>query len=150
MQKLQPKFTEEQKRELIEVHPWIQQGGLPKTVANSVSLKELVRFVCITTLKLLAACVSFPFLLLQKLGQLCWETVYFRLPCSGFRLDLIYHGSFFQWESWCSGEYSVRDVLAIFSFLVSSCNFVWNKTSGFTDFKKEKPHTTWKTNFYFV
>uniref|UniRef100_A0A8C0UG57 Period circadian protein homolog 2 n=1 Tax=Cyanistes caeruleus TaxID=156563 RepID=A0A8C0UG57_CYACU len=37
MQKLQPKFTEEQKRELIEVHPWIQQGGLPKTVANSVS-----------------------------------------------------------------------------------------------------------------
>uniref|UniRef100_A0A8U8B4P3 Period circadian protein homolog 2 n=1 Tax=Geospiza parvula TaxID=87175 RepID=A0A8U8B4P3_GEOPR len=38
MQKLQPKFTEEQKRELIEVHPWIQQGGLPKTVANSVSL----------------------------------------------------------------------------------------------------------------
>uniref|UniRef100_A0A8C0IGY7 Period circadian protein homolog 2 n=1 Tax=Bubo bubo TaxID=30461 RepID=A0A8C0IGY7_BUBBB len=39
MQKLQPKFTEEQKREIIEVHPWIQQGGLPKTVANSVSLK---------------------------------------------------------------------------------------------------------------
>uniref|UniRef100_A0A8B9UMD4 Period circadian protein homolog 2 n=1 Tax=Anas zonorhyncha TaxID=75864 RepID=A0A8B9UMD4_9AVES len=38
MQKLQPKFTEEQKRELIEVHPWIQQGGLPKTVANSVSI----------------------------------------------------------------------------------------------------------------
>uniref|UniRef100_A0A8C3LPH8 Period circadian protein homolog 2 n=1 Tax=Chrysolophus pictus TaxID=9089 RepID=A0A8C3LPH8_CHRPC len=35
MQKLQPKFTEDQKRELIEVHPWIQQGGLPKTVANS-------------------------------------------------------------------------------------------------------------------
>uniref|UniRef100_A0A8C0FLG6 Period circadian protein homolog 2 n=1 Tax=Bubo bubo TaxID=30461 RepID=A0A8C0FLG6_BUBBB len=35
MQKLQPKFTEEQKREIIEVHPWIQQGGLPKTVANS-------------------------------------------------------------------------------------------------------------------
>ncbi|XP_051482054.1 period circadian protein homolog 2 isoform X2 [Apus apus] len=35
MQKLQPKFTEEQKRELIEVHPWIQQGGLPKTVATS-------------------------------------------------------------------------------------------------------------------
>lgn len=45
MQKLQPKFTEEQKRELIEVHPWIQQGGLPKTVANSVSLNELVLHV---------------------------------------------------------------------------------------------------------
>lgn len=87
MQKLQPKFTEEQKRELIEVHPWIQQGGLPKTVANSVSLNELVTFACITTLKLLAACVSFPFWLLQKLGQLCWEKVY-------FRLDLIYHRSF--------------------------------------------------------
>uniref|UniRef100_A0A8C3SSJ0 Period circadian protein homolog 2 n=1 Tax=Chelydra serpentina TaxID=8475 RepID=A0A8C3SSJ0_CHESE len=35
MQKFQPKFTEEQKRELIEVHPWIQKGGLPKAVANS-------------------------------------------------------------------------------------------------------------------
>lgn len=56
MQKLQPKFTEEQKKELIEVHPWIQQGGLPKTVANSVSLNELVTFACITMLKLLAAC----------------------------------------------------------------------------------------------
>lgn len=57
MQKLQPKFTEEQKRELIEVHPWIQQGGLPKTVANSVSLNEWVTFACITVLKLLAAYV---------------------------------------------------------------------------------------------
>uniref|UniRef100_A0A8C8RJ48 Period circadian protein homolog 2 n=1 Tax=Pelusios castaneus TaxID=367368 RepID=A0A8C8RJ48_9SAUR len=35
MQKFQPKFTEQQKRELIEVHPWIQKGGLPKAVANS-------------------------------------------------------------------------------------------------------------------
>ncbi|XP_038271231.1 period circadian protein homolog 2 isoform X2 [Dermochelys coriacea] len=35
MQKFQPKFTEEQKRELIEIHPWIQKGGLPKAVANS-------------------------------------------------------------------------------------------------------------------
>ncbi|XP_067395029.1 period circadian protein homolog 2 isoform X2 [Emydura macquarii macquarii] len=35
MQTFQPKFTEEQKRELIEVHPWIQKGGLPKAVANS-------------------------------------------------------------------------------------------------------------------
>lgn len=57
MQKLQPKFTEEQKRELIEVHPWIQQGGLPKTVANSVSLNESVTFACLTVLKLLAAYV---------------------------------------------------------------------------------------------
>ncbi|XP_024077382.1 period circadian protein homolog 2 isoform X2 [Terrapene carolina triunguis] len=35
MQKFQPKFTEEQKRELIEVHPWIQKTRLPKAVANS-------------------------------------------------------------------------------------------------------------------
>ncbi|XP_074859899.1 period circadian protein homolog 2 [Carettochelys insculpta] len=35
MQKFQPKFTEEQKKELIEVHSWIQKGGLPKAVANS-------------------------------------------------------------------------------------------------------------------
>uniref|UniRef100_A0A8C3SQF6 Period circadian protein homolog 2 n=1 Tax=Chelydra serpentina TaxID=8475 RepID=A0A8C3SQF6_CHESE len=42
MQKFQPKFTEEQKRELIEVHPWIQKGGLPKAVANSVSLNGLI------------------------------------------------------------------------------------------------------------
>ncbi|XP_007669911.2 period circadian protein homolog 2 isoform X1 [Ornithorhynchus anatinus] len=32
MQKFQPKFTEEQKRELNEVHSWIQKGGLPKAV----------------------------------------------------------------------------------------------------------------------
>uniref|UniRef100_A0A8C3LPZ1 Period circadian protein homolog 2 n=1 Tax=Chrysolophus pictus TaxID=9089 RepID=A0A8C3LPZ1_CHRPC len=44
MQKLQPKFTEDQKRELIEVHPWIQQGGLPKTVANSVILLVICEF----------------------------------------------------------------------------------------------------------
>lgn len=73
MQKLQPKFTEEQKKELIEVHPWIQQGGLPKTVANSVSLNELVTFACITMLKLLAAYVTFPLLFLGKLGQLHTE-----------------------------------------------------------------------------
>uniref|UniRef100_A0A8C3LPG8 Period circadian protein homolog 2 n=1 Tax=Chrysolophus pictus TaxID=9089 RepID=A0A8C3LPG8_CHRPC len=42
MQKLQPKFTEDQKRELIEVHPWIQQGGLPKTVANSVKITDCI------------------------------------------------------------------------------------------------------------
>ncbi|XP_053166982.1 period circadian protein homolog 2 isoform X2 [Hemicordylus capensis] len=35
MQKFQPKFTEEQKRELLEVHPWIQKGEFPEAVANS-------------------------------------------------------------------------------------------------------------------
>uniref|UniRef100_A0A8C3SST2 Period circadian protein homolog 2 n=1 Tax=Chelydra serpentina TaxID=8475 RepID=A0A8C3SST2_CHESE len=48
MQKFQPKFTEEQKRELIEVHPWIQKGGLPKAVANSVSLNGLILLFIIT------------------------------------------------------------------------------------------------------
>uniref|UniRef100_H3A741 Period circadian protein homolog 2 n=1 Tax=Latimeria chalumnae TaxID=7897 RepID=H3A741_LATCH len=32
MQKLQPKFTEEQKKELVEAHPWIKKGGLPKAI----------------------------------------------------------------------------------------------------------------------
>ncbi|XP_056420521.1 period circadian protein homolog 2 isoform X2 [Hyla sarda] len=32
MQKLQPRFTEEQKKELGEMHPWIQRGGLPCAV----------------------------------------------------------------------------------------------------------------------
>uniref|UniRef100_A0AAY4EWM3 Period circadian protein homolog 2 n=1 Tax=Denticeps clupeoides TaxID=299321 RepID=A0AAY4EWM3_9TELE len=32
MQKSQPRFTEEQKRELIEVHPWMRRGGLPKAI----------------------------------------------------------------------------------------------------------------------
>ncbi|XP_016354993.1 period circadian protein homolog 2 isoform X2 [Sinocyclocheilus anshuiensis] len=30
MQKSQPRFTEEQRRELVEVHPWMRRGGLPK------------------------------------------------------------------------------------------------------------------------
>ena len=68
MQKLQPKFTEEQKRELIEVHPWIQQGGLPKTVANSVSLKQSVTLACIAVLKLLADC-------LRLFHSCCYESL---------------------------------------------------------------------------
>ncbi|KAG1969119.1 period circadian protein homolog 2 isoform X1 [Pimephales promelas] len=32
MQKCQPRFTEEQKRELAEVHPWIRRAGLPKAI----------------------------------------------------------------------------------------------------------------------
>lgn len=35
MQKFQPKFTEEQKKELHEVHPWMQKGRLPGVVAKS-------------------------------------------------------------------------------------------------------------------
>ncbi|XP_029471862.1 LOW QUALITY PROTEIN: period circadian protein homolog 2 [Rhinatrema bivittatum] len=32
MQKFQPKFTEDQKKELVEVHTWMQKGGLPKAI----------------------------------------------------------------------------------------------------------------------
>ncbi|XP_054623012.1 period circadian protein homolog 2 isoform X2 [Dunckerocampus dactyliophorus] len=32
MQKNQPRFTEEQKKELIEVHHWMKKGGLPKVL----------------------------------------------------------------------------------------------------------------------
>ncbi|XP_035526407.1 period circadian protein homolog 2 isoform X3 [Morone saxatilis] len=32
LQKNQPRFSEEQKKELIEVHPWIKKGGLPKAI----------------------------------------------------------------------------------------------------------------------
>lgn len=32
MQKSQPRFTSEQRRELIEQHPWMRRGGLPKAI----------------------------------------------------------------------------------------------------------------------
>lgn len=32
LQKSQPRFSEEQKKELIEVHPWIKKGSLPKVL----------------------------------------------------------------------------------------------------------------------
>ncbi|XP_022534710.2 period circadian protein homolog 2 isoform X2 [Astyanax mexicanus] len=32
MQKSQPRFSEEQKKELAEVHPWLRRGGLPKSI----------------------------------------------------------------------------------------------------------------------
>ncbi|XP_042352927.1 period circadian protein homolog 2 isoform X2 [Plectropomus leopardus] len=32
LQKNQPRFSEEQKKELMEVHPWIKKGGLPKAM----------------------------------------------------------------------------------------------------------------------
>ncbi|XP_018532149.1 period circadian protein homolog 2 isoform X2 [Lates calcarifer] len=32
LQKNQPRFSEEQKKELIEVHPWIKKGSLPKAI----------------------------------------------------------------------------------------------------------------------
>ncbi|KAA0718645.1 Period circadian protein -like protein 2 [Triplophysa tibetana] len=43
MQKNQPRFTEDQKRELIEVHPWMRWGNLPKAidVKSCVGCEEL-------------------------------------------------------------------------------------------------------------
>ncbi|XP_071781201.1 period circadian protein homolog 2 isoform X6 [Centroberyx gerrardi] len=32
LQKSQPRFTEDQKKELMQVHPWMRRGGLPKAV----------------------------------------------------------------------------------------------------------------------
>ncbi|XP_071348620.1 period circadian protein homolog 2 isoform X2 [Trachinotus anak] len=32
LQRSQPRFSEEQKKELMEVHPWIKKGGLPKAI----------------------------------------------------------------------------------------------------------------------
>ncbi|XP_068136657.1 period circadian protein homolog 2-like isoform X2 [Hyperolius riggenbachi] len=42
MQKLQPRFTEDQRKELGEIHPWIQRGGLPwaEEVAGCVFCKD--------------------------------------------------------------------------------------------------------------
>lgn len=36
LHKNQPRFSEEQKKELIEVHPWIKKGGLPEAIDNKV------------------------------------------------------------------------------------------------------------------
>lgn len=37
MHKHQPRFTEDQKRELSQVHPWIRTGRLPRAINVSVS-----------------------------------------------------------------------------------------------------------------
>lgn len=42
MQKNQPRFSEEQKRELAEVHPWVRGGGLPKAINIEVNTKALL------------------------------------------------------------------------------------------------------------
>lgn len=41
MQKHQPRFSEEQKRELSQVHPWIRTGRLPRAINVSVSALAL-------------------------------------------------------------------------------------------------------------
>lgn len=42
MQKQQPRFTEEQKRELSQVHPWIRTGRLPRAINISVSTQHSI------------------------------------------------------------------------------------------------------------
>lgn len=37
MQKSQPRFTKDQRRELVEVHPWMKRGGLPKAIDVKVT-----------------------------------------------------------------------------------------------------------------
>uniref|UniRef100_A0A3P9M6W9 Period circadian protein homolog 2 n=1 Tax=Oryzias latipes TaxID=8090 RepID=A0A3P9M6W9_ORYLA len=32
LQKCQPRFSEEQRKELVDVHPWMKKGGLPKAI----------------------------------------------------------------------------------------------------------------------
>lgn len=43
MQKSQPHFTSEQRRELVEEHPWMRRGGLPAAINVKV---RIVRFIC--------------------------------------------------------------------------------------------------------
>lgn len=38
MQKSQPRFSQDQKKELMEVHPWLLKGCLPKAVDVKVGL----------------------------------------------------------------------------------------------------------------
>lgn len=47
LQKKQPHFSEEQKKELMEVHPWIKKGGLPKAVDMKVAQHFLFSVMCI-------------------------------------------------------------------------------------------------------
>lgn len=42
LQKKQPRFSEQQKKELVEVHSWIKKGGLPETIDNKVEERHRV------------------------------------------------------------------------------------------------------------
>ncbi|MEQ2290125.1 hypothetical protein AMECASPLE_000300 [Ameca splendens] len=41
LQQCQPHFSDDQRKELSEVHPWIQNGGLPKAIDVELLLKSL-------------------------------------------------------------------------------------------------------------
>ena len=41
LQKSQPHFSQEQRRELMEVHPWLRRGCLPKAIDIKVDLSSL-------------------------------------------------------------------------------------------------------------
>lgn len=40
MQKGQPHFTPDQRRELVEEHPWMRRGGLPAVINVKVGTRE--------------------------------------------------------------------------------------------------------------
>lgn len=42
MQKSQPHFSSEQRRELLEEHPWIRRGGLPAAINVKVSVTCII------------------------------------------------------------------------------------------------------------
>jgi len=45
--KCQPRFSEEQKKELIVVHPWIKKGSLPKAIDVKVEFNFHLSLTCI-------------------------------------------------------------------------------------------------------
>lgn len=54
LQKSQPRFSEEQKKELIKVHPWFQKGSLPK----AIDIKVEWPFYCIFVFKSAYVCLE--------------------------------------------------------------------------------------------
>uniref|UniRef100_A0AAR2J6E5 Period circadian protein homolog 2 n=1 Tax=Pygocentrus nattereri TaxID=42514 RepID=A0AAR2J6E5_PYGNA len=46
MQKSQPRFTSDQRRELIEQHPWMRRGGLPKAIDAYIGFVHLMSECC--------------------------------------------------------------------------------------------------------
>uniref|UniRef100_A0A8C6Y425 Period circadian protein homolog 2 n=1 Tax=Naja naja TaxID=35670 RepID=A0A8C6Y425_NAJNA len=57
MQMFQPIFTEDQKRELLEVHPWIHKGELPQALANSVCFRDFLKNLSIKIILFVAVII---------------------------------------------------------------------------------------------
>lgn len=43
LQKRQPRFSEQQKKELVEVHSWIKKRGLPEAIDSKVGERRRAR-----------------------------------------------------------------------------------------------------------